>query len=193
LIRHWFGVPSAAIAVLLGISLSACAGSGAQSAAPAAAIPQQAQHSSPNSISPFWPIAVTETFNPTSLDGQGGGNSKLTIVFTSNKYDPFTYAPLTFQDTLPANLIVVGGQAGVLSDTCGGQTIVSANYTMFGIKNGTLQPEGASCSITMSISGHIAGTYDNAIPPGAVTAPDAETSNAANAYVTVLPPHVIKP
>jgi hypothetical protein len=192
LIRHWTGLAPFAIAATLGISLSACAGGAQNGASPSADIPQparSAQRTSPNSITPYWPIAVTESFSPASF--YGGGTSKLTITLTSNKFDPFTYTPLTFTETLPANLIVASGPAGVLSNTCGGQASVDAVYTTFGIKNATLQSQGASCSITMLISGHVPGTYDNAIPAGAAKATNAETSTAANANVTVLQPHVI--
>ena len=192
LIRHRLGLAALA-AIALGIALSGCA-SGANAPAPAdAPIPQQSQSRSPHSITPFWPIAVTESFNPTSLIGQGGGTSHLTITFTSNQFDPFTYTPLSFSETLPPNLIVASGQFGVLGDTCGGQVAVTGSYATIGLKNATLNPAGASCSITLLISGHMPGTYDNAIAAGAVTATNAETSNAANAYVTVLPPHIIKP
>lgn len=193
LIRHQLGLVSFAIAVTLGISLSGCATGANTAASTNAPIPQQAQSRSPHSITPYWPIEVTESFNPTSLIGQGGGTSHLTITFTSNQFDPFTYTPLSFSETLPANLIVASGQAGLQGDTCGGQALVGATYTTFSLKNATLKSEGASCSITLLISGHMPGTYDNYIPAGAVTATNAETSNAANAYVTVLPPHIIKP
>ena len=88
-------------------------------------------------------------------------------------------------------LIVAGGQSGAQVNTCGGQTSVGAAYTTFSLKNASLKNGGTSCSITFLISGHLAGTYDNAIPAGAVSAPNSQTSTAANAYVKVLPPHII--
>jgi hypothetical protein len=192
LIRHWFGVPSAAIAVLLGISLSACAGSAGGAAVPPASSTQQTQKASPDIFRPLFPILVSESFSPTSFTG--GGTTHLTITFASSVNDGSLYlTPMSFSEKLPANIYVVGGESAAIANTCGGQTSVGANQASFALNYATVDPAAASCYVTFIVSGYAPGTYENLIPANAATSPYSTTSNAATAYVTILPPHVIKP
>ena len=113
------------------------------------------------------PINVTKQFYATSF--QAGGTSTLTITLQNPTAS--TYTGVSLSDTLPStpntNLTYAPGSSAT---TCLPGT-ASNTGTVVSLTNGTIPPN-STCTITVNVTapgGAPAATYQNVIPPGAVT------------------------
>ncbi|MEX1310106.1 MAG: hypothetical protein AB1Z65_06790, partial [Candidatus Sulfomarinibacteraceae bacterium] len=84
-----------------------------------------------------------------------GTSSALTITVTNNAVVPLT--GVAFTDTLPVGLSFA---AAVTSNTCGGTATVNAGLDTLTLAGGSL-PAGAGCSVTIDVTGDVAGSYTN--------------------------------
>ena len=118
-----------------------------------------------------------------------GGTTVLTITL-SNPNATTPLSAIAFTDTYPAN--VTNAAVPAVGTTCGGTVTAAANGPSVALSGGSLAG-GASCTVTVSVTGSVAGDYVNIIPSGAVTSNVAANSTAAVDTLSVLfPPTVTK-
>jgi len=108
---------------------------------------------------------VNKSFSPTNIFA--GGISQLSIIIENNASFPLTGASIT--DSLPANVFVADPVTTNLSG-CGGSASVSATAGggIVTLNNGTIAA-GATCMITINVTGDMQGRYTNTIPARALT------------------------
>ncbi len=105
-----------------------------------------------------------------------GGTTSLTI--TLQNAASTTLTGVTFTDTMPANLFIVG--TPVASPSCGGSAAVTSTGSAFTLTNavipaGTVQNPG-TCIIYGVVTSTIPGVYTNFIPAGDVTSDQGVTN-----------------
>ncbi|MCC6194444.1 MAG: DUF11 domain-containing protein, partial [Burkholderiales bacterium] len=108
--------------------------------------------------------ALTKAFAPTSV--AVGGSATLTI--TVRNFNQTTLSPITFTDTLPANLVLTGAPTTTCSGTLTSSAGPPASVTLTGASLGAA-PAGvgaASCTITIPVSPTTSGTKTNNIAAG---------------------------
>ena len=119
---------------------------------------------------------LTKAFSPTSINP--GGTSVLTFTITNGAGNP-SQTGLGFIDTLPANLTVVTPVNGL---QCNG-TVSSSAANNITFSGGTLAAGGASCTIGVTVTAAISGSYTNAA--GNMTGLSVGMTNSANATLVV--------
>jgi uncharacterized repeat protein (TIGR01451 family) len=119
------------------------------------------------------PITLGKAFNQATISA--GGVSVLTITLSNAGATPaLLTAPLT--DTLPSGVLI----SGSASSTCGGAASTSVSTVT--LTGGTI-PAGSSCTVTVSVTAPVAGTYFNSLPAGAL---QTDTGNSAAPAVATL-------
>ena len=130
------------------------------------------------------PVALTKAFAPASI--VSGATSTLTITVANASPGAVALTGLALTDTLPAGVTVAATPnasttcvAGTVTATAGGASVALA---------GGRVAAGASCTITLSVTGTTTGTYINTIPTGALTSTQGATnSSPATATLTIGP------
>ena len=128
------------------------------------------------------PPTVAKSFSPATIGT--GGSSTLTVTLTNPNTTAITGA--AFTDTYPANVSSTGTPG--LTNTCGGTATAAANGTSLALSGGTV-PASGSCTVTVSVTANVAGSYLNST--GTVTTTNAGTGTAATATLTVDPPSLV--
>ena len=128
------------------------------------------------------PPTVAKSFSPATIGT--GGTSTLTVTLTNPNTTAITGA--AFTDTYPANVSSTGTPG--LTNTCGGTATAAANGTSLALSGGTV-PASGSCTVTVSVTANVAGSYLNST--GTVTTTNAGTGTAATATLTVDPPSLV--
>lgn len=136
---------------------------------------------------PVAPV-ISKVFSPAAIPVAGLSTLTITILNPNNFTTNLT--GIGFTDNLPAGVLA---QASSVTNSCGGavtdSTPISTFVTLSGgaLAAGTngLSP-GATCALSMSVTGASAGVYSNTT--GAVTATQGGTGNTASATLTVLGP-----
>ena len=124
---------------------------------------------------------VAKAFSPNSI--ATGATSTLTITLSNSNTTAITGA--AFTDTYPANLVNASAPAG--STTCTGGTVIAAASGGSVALSGATIPASGSCTVTVSVTSSLAGSYPNTIAAGAVTSTNAGSNTAAaSATLTVL-------
>ena len=119
------------------------------------------------------PVTLGKAFNQASISA--GGVSVLTITLSNAGATPaLLIAPLT--DTLPSGVVI----SGSASSTCGGAASTSVSTVT--LTGGTI-PAGSSCTVTVSVTATVAGSYFNSLPAGAL---QTDTGNSAAPAVATL-------
>lgn len=113
-------------------------------------------------------IGVVKAFSPTSFNP--GGTSTLTITLQNRTSTAYT--GVSFTDTMPANLTIVGTPTA--SAACGGPTLTGSDANNVVMTNGTI-PAGTvatpgTCVITATVTSSTSGAYPNTILAGDVDA-----------------------
>ena len=131
------------------------------------------------------PPLVTKAF-ATSPVAQGG-TSVLTITLT-NPNASTALSAIGFTDTYPVN--VVNNAVPAASTTCGGTVTAVAGGPSVALSGGSLAA-GASCTVTVTVTSSVSGTYTNIIPSGGVASSAGTSGAAAWATLSVLYPPIV--
>ena len=118
----------------------------------------------------FPPPVVAKSFSPSSIIA--GQSSTLSVMVTN--LNTFAIAGLAFTDSYPANL--VNAAVPGLVNSCGGAASAVAGGTQLTLNGGTI-PAASSCTVSVSVTSAVAGSYNNGT--GTVT-----TTNAGNGAPT---------
>jgi uncharacterized repeat protein (TIGR01451 family) len=136
------------------------------------------------------PVTLGKAFNQASINA--GGVSVLTITLSNAGVTPaLLTAPLT--DTLPSGMVVSGNA----SSTCGGTASTGASTatpapqwinaaSSVTLTGGTI-PAGSSCTVTVSVTAPVAGSYFNSLPAGALRTDKGNNAAPAVATLTANP------
>lgn len=132
------------------------------------------------------PPTVAKAFATSPI--MSGASSVLTITLTNpNPTTPLT--GLAFTDTYPAGITNAAVPAAATTCVGGVVTAVAAGGTV-ALSGGTLAA-GASCTVTVTVTGKIGGTYTNTIPSGGVASNLGNSGAAAWANLTIYPPPMV--
>jgi hypothetical protein len=113
-------------------------------------------------------------------------NGTTTLSFTiQNPNAALTLTGVAFTDSLPAGLVVASTPS--LTNTCGGTATAVAGSSSVSLSGGTLAA-GASCSVSVKVTGTTAGVKNNSVT---VSSANAGTGNTATASLTVVGPPVL--
>ena len=136
------------------------------------------------------PVTLGKAFNQATINA--GGVSVLTITLSNAGATPaLLTAPLT--DTLPSGLVASGNA----SSTCGGTASTGASTatpapqwinaaSSVTLTGGTI-PAGSSCTLTVSVTAPVAGSYFNSLPAGALRTDKGNNAAPAVATLTANP------
>lgn len=119
---------------------------------------------------------VAKSFSPASIGT--GQTSTLTITLTNTNTVAIT--GVAFTDGYPANL--VNAAVPGLTNTCGGAASAVAGGTQLTLNGGTI-PASSSCTVSVSVTSAVAGSYNNGT--GIVSATNAGNGGPASAILTV--------
>ncbi len=123
---------------------------------------------------------VAKAVSPTQIET--GGTSTLTITLSNSNSTAIT--GVAFTDTYPANLVNASTPAG--STTCAGGVVTAAAGGSSVVLSGGTIPASGSCTVMVSVTSSMAGTYTNSIAIGDVTSTNAGSNTvAASATLTV--------
>jgi hypothetical protein len=112
----------------------------------------------------FPPPVVAKSFSPSSIIA--GQSSTLSVMVTN--LNTFAIAGLAFTDSYPANL--VNAAVPGLVNSCGGAASAVAGGTQLTLNGGTI-PAASSCTVSVSVTSAVAGSYNNGT--GTVTSTNA--------------------
>jgi uncharacterized repeat protein (TIGR01451 family) len=136
------------------------------------------------------PVTLGKAFNQATINT--GGVSVLTITLSNAGATPaLLTAPLT--DTLPSGVVASGNA----SSTCGGTASTGASTatpapqwinaaSSVTLMGGTI-PAGSSCTVTVSVTAPVAGSYFNSLPAGALQTDLGNNAAPAVATLTANP------
>jgi uncharacterized repeat protein (TIGR01451 family) len=146
------------------------------------------------SSGPLIPPTLGKSFSPATIDA--GGVSVLSITL-SNSNDTAAELTAPLIDTLPVGVVVAATPNA--STTCigGALTVAPGN-----LSNGSLGvvaltrssiPANGSCTVTVSVTAGVAGTYINSLASGALQTTNGNSAAPAVATLTVNTPPVVTP
>lgn len=113
--------------------------------------------------------SVSKNFDPNTI--LAGAYSTLTITIQNTSNIPLVDMALTdnLPGTLPAGLEVAGASAPAPVNNCGGSLSAPFGSQIISLTGGSLAGN-SSCTISVSVTSSIPGTYVNIIPVGGLTA-----------------------
>jgi hypothetical protein len=139
-------------------------------------------------------VTVVDAVPPTLTKAFGAAsillNASTSLTFTiSNPSATQSFTGVAFADALPAGLLVATPNS--LTNSCGGTVTAAAGSGSVSLSGGTLAANG-SCTISLNVTGVLAGVQDNTTGPISTTESGAgATSNTAS--ITVIgPPSIAK-
>ncbi len=128
------------------------------------------------------PPSITKAFGAASIPLNGTTSLTFTI---QNPNAGLALNGITFTDTLPGGLVVATPNA--LTNSCGGTATAVAGSSSVSLSAGTIA-SGASCTVTVNVTGVVAGVQNNSV---SVSSTEGGAGNTSNASVTVVGPPVI--
>jgi hypothetical protein len=137
-------------------------------------------------VPPSGGVGVFKVFSPSPI--AAGGVSTLAVTFTNANVAAATLtAPFT--DNLPAGLVIAGTPN--VATTCGGAGLPTAvpGGSAVSLPTGRTIPGGSvavpgSCTLTVSVTATIAGSYLNTVPVGALqTSGGSSTASSAASII----------
>jgi uncharacterized repeat protein (TIGR01451 family) len=129
-------------------------------------------------------VILAKAFSPTTIDI--GGVSKLTITIANTRKRAQDLTGMSLVDNLP-NAINVAAPPQAAT-TCHGSVHVIAGNGRVTLTGGSIAA-GATCTITVNVTGKIPGGYVNVIPKGGVhTHQGATNPGPAHAPITIAQP-----
>jgi LPXTG-site transpeptidase (sortase) family protein len=113
--------------------------------------------------------SVSKSFDPNTI--LTGGYSTLTITIQNTSNIPLVGMALTdnLPGTLPTGLEIAGAPAPLPVNNCGGTLTALAGFQTIALNDGALDGN-SNCTISVSVSSSVPGTYVNTIPVGGLTA-----------------------
>ncbi len=128
--------------------------------------------------------SVTKSFNPNAI--LAGDYSTLTITIKNTSNIPLVGMALTdnFPGALPAGLEIAGASAPAPVNNCGGTLTAVAGSQTIQLTDGSLASD-SSCTISVSVTSSVPGSYVNTIPAGALKN-DQGATNATPATDTLV-------
>ncbi len=130
------------------------------------------------------PPTVAQTFAPASV----GETIPSTLTFTLRNANAFTLTQSNFSDTLPVGMVIANSAAP--ASTCTGANGSLTNTSNSIALSGANIPPNGSCTVTVSVSSAVAGSYTNAIAANALmTGPAGGNAAASQAKLTVTVPN----
>jgi mucin-19 len=109
---------------------------------------------------------LASSFNPPAIGI--GGSSTLTLTVTNATGNP-AESGISFTDTLPANLTIVGNASATLPCTW---AVNTANNNKISVSNQSLAQNAAGCTIVATVTSNVAGSYTNSTTNGNITLPN---------------------
>jgi len=143
-----------------------------------------------------WPAPVYAQVSPPNISKFFSAdnvalNGTVFLFFTIINSNPSPLTGIAFNDVLPSGLVVA--TPNNLSSDCGGTVTAPAGSPSITLAGGTLGPNGASCTISLSIKGIAAGTQVNSTGPITSTESAPTLGAAGTATETVVvPPNLAK-
>ena len=126
-------------------------------------------------------VTLSKAFSPTTI--APGAPSTLTITVANAGTGAINLTGIALTDTLPSGLTIYSTPGA--ATTCGAGTVAAAaGGTTLALSNGSAGG-GATCTITVSVTGATSGSYTNTIPAGAFTSTQG-ASNASPASATLI-------
>lgn len=138
------------------------------------------------SLAPITPAvipALAKSFSPNIINT--GGLSTLTVTLSNPNPGVATLtAPLV--DTLPSGVLIAPSPNGTTS--CGGGTTVIATpgTSTVSLPTGRTIPANGSCTVSVSVTAPLVGTYFNVLPVNALQTSNGNNPAPAVATLTVL-------
>ena len=130
------------------------------------------------------PLTVTKAFAPSAV--AVNGTSVMTVTLSNS--NATAVAGASFTDTYPLNL--VNAASPVASTTCAGGTVTAAAAAnQLILSNGTVAAS-SSCTVTVTVTSGIAGSYTNG--GFGVTTTNAGSSTSGNATLSIGRPSITK-
>ncbi len=126
---------------------------------------------------------LSKSFAPSTINA--GGVSTLTVTLNNSDAVLNTLtAPLT--DNLPTGVVIAA--LPNVSTTCGGvgAPLATPGGTSATLPAGRSIPAGGSCTLSVQVTGAIAGTYTNIIPAGALQTNFGSNTIPASAVLRIL-------
>ena len=130
------------------------------------------------------PPAITKTFGAATIPQNG--STSLAFVLVNPAINTIPLAGLAFTDNLPAGMVVASPSG--LTSTCGGTPAAAADGSSVNLSGGTLAA-GASCTLSLNVTGVAAGTANNSVTVTSTTAGAGNTSTAS--LVVLAPPAIL--
>jgi len=129
------------------------------------------------------PPVMTGTFGAASIPLNG--STSLAFVLVNPAINTIPLTGVAFNDNLPAGL-VVASPSGLIS-TCGGTPAAAAGGSSVSLSGGVVAA-GASCTLSLNVTGVTAGAKNNSVT---VTSATAGAGNTSVASLVVLAPAAV--
>lgn len=126
---------------------------------------------------------LSKSFAPNTINAGGVSTLTVTLNNTNTVLSTLT-APLT--DNLPAGVFIAA--LPNVSTTCGGvgAPLATPGGTSVTLPAGRSIPIGGSCTLSVQVTGAIAGTYTNIIPAGSLQTNTGNNTIPASAVLRIL-------
>jgi uncharacterized repeat protein (TIGR01451 family) len=132
------------------------------------------------------PPTISKAFGVASIPLNG--NTTLTFTITNPAANTTAENGIAFSDTL-TNGLTVATTPGV-TNSCGGTVTATANSTSISLSSGTITTPGNTCTISVNVTGTVAGTVSNTT--GTVSSTNGGTGATSNtATLLVVAPVTI--
>ncbi len=133
------------------------------------------------------PVTLTKTFTPASISLDGTSVLQITIANAATGAVALTSLGVT--DALPSGVEVASTPNA--STTCGSGTVTAPSGATSIALTGGAVAAGATCTVSVTVTGLTPGTHVNTIPPNTVSSAQGATNKTpATATLTVSVPNV---
>ncbi len=170
------------LACCLAASLTACGGGGGSASPGPTPTPLPTPSPSPTPGSPAAPT-IAESFGAPNI--AVNGTTSLAFTMTNPAANTVSLTGVGFSDSMPTGLVVATPSA--LTTTCTGTAAAATGSSVVSLSGGTLTA-GASCTLSLNVTGTSAGAKNNSVTVGST---NGGTGNTASASLAVAAPPTI--
>lgn len=170
------------LACCLAASLTACGGGGGSAGPGPTPTPLPTPSPSPTPSSPAAPT-IAESFGAPNI--ALNGTTSLAFTITNPAANTVSLTSVGFSDSLPTGLLVATPSG--LTTTCTGTAAAATGSSAVSLSGGTLAA-GASCTLSLNVTGTTAGAKNNSVTVGST---NGGTGNTATASLAVAAPPII--
>jgi uncharacterized repeat protein (TIGR01451 family)/fimbrial isopeptide formation D2 family protein len=133
-------------------------------------------------------VLLAKSFSPTVI--APGGTSMLTISLANTSASAVALSTLALTDTLPTNVTVASTPSATTTCTFGTVTATAGGARI--ALSGASLAANATCTVTLAVTGTVAGAYTNTIPTNAITTAQGATNGSpAQATLTIGQPTLL--